>query len=102
VTIPKGEALEAAFERAKAKMPPEKVVVHPNKEARLLASLCRELQEMAGNQPFMLCQMSVARLFGHSSHRNVSNWIKAFKTLGVIKIAIPCSLNRATRYWYVE
>jgi hypothetical protein len=102
VTIPKGETLEAAFERAKAKMPPEKVVVHPNKEVRLLASLCRELQEMAGNQPFMLCQMSVANLFGHSSHRNVSNWIKAFKTLGVIKIAIPCSLNRATRYWYVE
>jgi len=40
-----------------------------NKGVRLLVSLCRELQEMAGDQPFMLHQRSVAKLFGRSDHR---------------------------------
>jgi hypothetical protein len=103
VTVPKGETLKAAFERAKRREPPSKVLVIRNEEVRLLASLCRELQEMAGNQPIMLCQMSVAKLFGHSSHRTVSNWIRALKTLCVLEpaeAAIP--MARAARYFYVE
>src|SRR5438067_7493348 len=50
VTVPKGETLKAAFERAKTKPPTAKVLIHQNTEVRLLASLCRELQEMAGDQ----------------------------------------------------
>jgi hypothetical protein len=103
VTIPKGETLRAAFERAKTKLPPAKILVHPNKEVRLLASLCRELQEMAGDQPLMLCQTSVAKLFGLSSHRTISNWIRALKTLGVLKLAEAAIPNaRAARYSYIE
>jgi len=103
VTVPKGETLKAAFERAKTKSPPEKVLIHPNKEVRLLASLCRELQETVGDQPFMLCQSSVAKLFGHSSHRNISNWIRALKTLGILKPAEAAIPNaRAARYFYLE
>jgi hypothetical protein len=103
VTVPKGETLQAAFERAKRREPPAKVLLVPNEGVRLLASLCRELQEMAGNQPFMLCQMSVAKLFRHSSHRNISNWIRALKTLGVLKPADDAVPNvRAARYFYVE
>jgi hypothetical protein len=103
VTVPKGETLKAAFERAKRREPPSKVLVNRNEEVRLLASLCRELQEMAVDQPIMLCQMSVAKLFGHSSHRTVSNWIRALKTLRVLEpaeAAIP--MARAARYFYVE
>ena len=102
VTVPKGETLQAAFERAKRREPPSKVLVIPNEQVRLLAGVCRELQEMAGNQPFMLCQSSVAKLFGHSSHRNMSNWIRALRTLKVLKpaeAAIPRA--RAARYFYV-
>jgi hypothetical protein len=103
VTVPKGETLSAAFERAKAKPPAAKILIHPNKEVRLLASLCRELQEMASDQPFMLHQTSVAKLFGHSSHRTISNWILALKTLGVLKLAEAAIPNaRAARYFYVE
>ena len=101
VTVPKGETLEAAFERAKTQPPPAKVLIHQNTEVRLLASLCRELQEMAGDQPFMLCQMSVAHLFGHSSHRTISNWIKVLKILDMLKVAEPWSWGKATRYFYV-
>ena len=49
----------------------------------------------------MLCQLSVAKLFGHSSHRNISNWIKALKTLNVLKVSERWSRGKATRYFYV-
>ena len=101
VTVPKGETLQAAFERAKRREPPSKVLVIRNEGVRLLASLCRELQEMAGDQPIMLHQMSVAKLFGYSHHRNISNWIKALKTLDVLKPVEPWSRGKAARYFYV-
>jgi hypothetical protein len=103
VTVPKGQTLQAAFERAQRREPPPKVVVVENDGVRLLGSLCRELQNMAGDQPFMLCQMSVAKLFGHISHRNISNWIRALKTLGVLKVAEPAIPRaRTARYFYIE
>ena len=102
VTVPKGETLQAAFERAKRREPPAKVLLILHEGVRLLASLCHELQEMAGDQPIMLSQSSVAKLFGHSSHRTMSNWIRALKTLDVLRpaeAAIPRA--RAGRYLYV-
>ncbi len=71
VTIPKGETLQAAFERAKRRKAPSKVLVIPNDGVQLLASLCREVQEMAGDQPSMPCQMTAAKVFGRSSHRSI-------------------------------
>jgi hypothetical protein len=102
VTVPKGETLQAAFERAKRREPPSKVLVIHNEGLRLLASLGRELQEMAGDQPIMLHQMSIAKLFGFSHHRNISNWIKALKTLDVLKSAEPWSRGKTARYFYLE
>jgi hypothetical protein len=103
VTVPKGETLQAAFERAKRREPPAKVAIIANQCLRLFAGLCRELHEMASGQPIMLCQTSVAKLFGHLSHRTISNWIKALKTLEVLRpaeAAIP--RTRAARYYYIE
>ena len=103
VTVPKGETLQAAFERAKRKEPPLKVLMIRVEGVRLLASLCRELQEIAGDQPFMLCQGVVAKLFGHSSHRNICNWIRALITLEILKRAEPAIPRaRAARYVYLE
>ena len=101
VTVPKGETLQAAFERAKRREPPPKVLVIRNEGVRLLASLCRELQEMGGDQPIMLHQMSIAKLFGFSHHRNISNWIKALKALDVLKPVEPWSREKAARYFYI-
>jgi hypothetical protein len=107
VTVPKGETLKAAFERSKRREPPSEVLVIANEEVRLVASLCRELQEMAGDQPIMLHQVSIAKLFGHSHHRNVSNWIRALKTVGVLCLATPARKRtatcegRAARYFYI-
>ena len=101
VTVPKGETLLGAFERAKLREPPEKVMIVQNENLRVFANLCRELQEMAGEQPIMLSQTSVAKLFGHSSHRTISNWIKALKTLGMLQIAEHWKPGKATRYFFI-
>jgi hypothetical protein len=102
VLVPKGETLQAAFERAKHREPPAKAAAISNKGVQLLASLCRELQERNGGQPIMLHQASVAKLFGHSDHRNISNWIRALKTLGVLDVAKRWSFGKSQRYFYVE
>jgi hypothetical protein len=103
VNVPKGQTLKAAFERAKQQEPPSHVLAIPNRNVRLFASLCRELYELGGGgQPIMLHQMRIAELFGHSHHRNVSNWIRALKTLGILKLAAPArNRQRAARYFYV-
>jgi hypothetical protein len=73
-----------------------------NHRVRLLASLCGELQEMVIDRPFMPCHMSFAKLFGHSSHRTTSNWIKALKVLEILRIAEPWKQGKVTRYFYIS
>jgi len=102
VLVPKGQTLQAAFERAKHMPPPPKIAGIGNKDVQLFASLCRELQQMMGEQPIMLHQKSVGRLFGQSGHRNISNWIKAFRKLGVLRVAERWSFGKAQRYFYIE
>jgi predicted transcriptional regulator len=57
---------------------------------------------MFGDQPIMLGQTSVAKLFG-VSQQAISEWIRALRTLEVLKLAEPAVKNiRAARYFYVE
>jgi hypothetical protein len=101
VTVPGGETLWTAFERAKIKEPPSKVM-GAGKDLELLASLCRELQEMAGDQPIMLCQTSIAKLFT-VSQQTISERIRALKTLEVLQLVEPAVKNlRAARYYFIE
>jgi len=101
VTMPKGETLGSAFQRAKRKQPPSKVML-VSKELQLLASLCRELQEMAGDQPIMLCQTQIAKLFT-VAQQTISEWIRALKTLRVLRLAEAAIKNhRAARYYFIE
>jgi hypothetical protein len=102
VTMPKGETLESAFERAKLRQLPSKVSDVPNNNLRLLASLCRELQKMFGDQPIMLHQASLAKLF-NISQQTISTWIRALKTLEMLKPAERAIPNvRAARYYFIE
>ena len=102
VAMPKGETLDSAFERAKLRKPPSKVLDAPNKGLLLLASLCGELQEMFGDQPIMLHQASIAKLFD-VSQQTISTWIHALKTLRVLRLAEPpIPKARAARYYFIE
>jgi hypothetical protein len=76
VCMPKGETLGSAFERAKLRQAPSKLLDVPSNDLRLLASLCSELQEMFGDQPIMLHQVSIAKLFD-VSQQTISTWIHA-------------------------
>jgi hypothetical protein len=101
VTMPKGETLSTAFGRAKGKQPPSKVLL-ASKELQLLASLCRELQVLARDQPIMLCQTQIAKLFT-VAQQTVSEWIRALRTLDVLRLAEPAVKNvRAARYFFIE
>jgi hypothetical protein len=102
VTMPKGETLGTAFARAKVRPPPSRVADVPNNDLRLLASLCGELQEMFGDQPIMLHQVSIAKLFD-VSQQTISTWIHALKTVGMLRLAEPAIKNaRAARYYFIE
>jgi hypothetical protein len=102
VTMPEGETLGSAFQRSQSKQPPSKVLLVPNKGLQSLASLCRELQEMFGEQPIMLCQTSIAKLF-KVSQQTISEWIRALRTLDVLRLAEPAVKNaRAARYYFME
>jgi hypothetical protein len=102
VTMPKGETLESAFHRSQRRQPPSKVSAAPSQGLQSLASLCRELQEMFGDQPIMLCQTSIAKLF-KVSQQSISDWIRALKTLHVLKLAEPAIPKcRAARYFFIE
>ena len=102
VTMPEGETLQSAFDRAKRRQPPSKVLDAPSKDLRLLASLCGELQEMFGDQPIMLCQTAIAELF-KVSQQTISDWIRALKTLEVLKLAEPAIKNvKAARYFFTK
>jgi hypothetical protein len=99
VTMPKGETLESAFERAKHRQLPLNVWDVPSKELRLFASVCRELQEMFGS--IMLCLTAIARLF-RVSQQTISDWIRALKTLHVLILAEPAIKNvKAARYYFI-
>ena len=101
VTVPKGETLQAAFERAKRRQSPTEVVVIPNEQVQLFARLCRELHEMSGGEMIMLHQESVGKLFCRS-WRTIGNWIKALKTVRVLELAQAARKNqRAARYFYI-
>ena len=99
----KGETLEAAFERARRAVPPASLLMCTNPGLGLFACLCRELQTMAGDQPIMLHQVSLANLFGHSHWRTIGNWIKALKTWNLLKLAeLAIPKARAARYFFTE
>ena len=102
VSMPEGETLQTAFERAKLREPPSKVMDVPSDGLRLLASLCGELQELFGDQPIMLCQAQIAKLF-KVTQQTISTWIAALRTLEVLKLAEPAIKNlRAARYYFID
>jgi hypothetical protein len=66
VRVPAGQGVvEAAFRRAQATAPPARAVeLYPEDHVRLLVSLCRELQRVAGDGPFYLDCRTAGRLVG--------------------------------------
>ena len=99
------DVLKSALENARVNTPPPEVALFKGKRMILLASICRELQLMAGDRPFFLSCRIAAALVGHRSYKTVSNWLVGFckmhnPLLEVINRGGPHN-NKATRYRYL-
>jgi hypothetical protein len=66
--------IEQAFELAMATPPPVEVQEYDQEPLKLLASLCRELQRIAGEAPFFLACRKAGELVG-VDHATASRWL---------------------------
>jgi hypothetical protein len=72
----------------------------PDANAHLLAGLCRELQERAGNKPFFLIGRVAANLIGRAP-TTVAWWLRAFRTLRILQLVEQGTQRRGSRYRYI-
>ena len=81
-------------------LPPEAAQFEEPKR-QLLVALCKQLQILAGNEPFYLSARTVQGLFKQESHSTAATWLQAFCTLQIIKKVQQGNTKRATRYKYI-
>jgi hypothetical protein len=81
-------------------LPPEaKQFEDPKRQ--LLVALCKQLQALAGTEPFYLSARTVQRLFEQDTHSTAATWLHAFCALQIIQNVQPGNAKRATRYRYI-
>lgn len=99
------------FEKA-IQLEPPKIAVEKypeNKKLQFLASLCRELQRAAGDNPFFLACRTASRLLSGKSQpvssMAISRWLFLLKDDGIITVVVPGGTKenprKATRYRYI-
>jgi len=99
------DVLKSALENARSSTPPPETTHFEDKRMKLLASICRELQLMAGDRPFFISCRNAAALVGQISHKTASKWLVGFRRMSnplleVINRGGPHN-NKATRYRYL-
>src|SRR4029077_7978137 len=101
VQRPYGYTLQSAFERAKTKPAPIRVRSLPQ-GLQDIAKLCRELQVLAGGNPFFLPCRQAGKVLG-IPYRTAATHLLALQTLGVIKLVFrgQKSIKQASMYRYI-
>jgi DNA-binding transcriptional ArsR family regulator len=94
--------LEIALFRAKSAPLPQ-LQGFTDERIRLLAAICRELQELTGNNPFFLPTRKLGEILG--VHWTLAGrWLRALEVLEVIHLAPGelrrCGGTRSPRYYY--
>jgi hypothetical protein len=94
--------IEVAVSRAKAAPLPE-VQGFGDERIRLLAAICREMQDITGADPFFLPTRKLGEVLG-AHHTSVAHWLRALEFLGIIHLA-PGEVrrrggSRSPRYHY--
>jgi hypothetical protein len=96
-----GLNIELAVGRAKAAPLPE-MQGFSDERIRLLAAICREMQEITGAEPFFLPTRMLGRILGiHYSH--VARLLRVLRVLQIIHLAngeVHRGGNRCPRYYY--
>jgi hypothetical protein len=89
------QAIEAA---KKNPLPPDMLTWTDNPDVRLLAAICRELQSMAGNEPFYLSARTVQNIFKHDTHATGAKWLRSFCVMQILDEVEKGKGMRASRY----
>lgn len=100
VRFPYGSNLTSAVERAKRARSPSAMQNVKDKDAHLVAKLCRELQHDAGLQPFFLTGRACAEAIGRP-HRTIASWLQALQSLQIIQLLEQGRQGRGSRYRYI-
>ena len=96
-----GVKVAEAWAKAKSQPLPSEAMKFENPKIRLLIAFLKELQVMAGTQPFFITLRDCAALLHQESHSTVDKWIGALRKLGYIKVAKPGNERHASRYFYI-
>ena len=101
--IPLGEGvITLAWKQAQEKpLPPEAIEHFEDQNLRLVVALCRELQIMAGKEPFYLSARTVQRLTKQESHATAARWLRSLCVLQILHEVEKGKGVRASRYRYV-
>ena len=89
------QAVEAA---KKSPIPPTALVWVDSSDVRLLAAICRELQNIAGKEPFYLSSRMVQKIYKHENHATGAKWLRSFCVMGVLTEVKKGIGIRASRY----
>lgn len=107
VKYPKGqEPIMKIFEKVKTIKPPQVAAkLYPdNNKLKILASLCRELQHEAKENPFYLSVRTTGNLLG-ASPMQASRWLFLLVSDGLLKIVekggTKNTVRKATRFKYI-
>lgn len=105
VKHPKGTGpLDVILERAKSAEPPTEAMIFEQPKARLLVSVCRELQEDSGDAPFFLGCRTAGRLVG-VDHVAAWRWLDLMQCAGLLTLVErgrKCrGRNIASKFYYV-
>lgn len=98
--VPLGEGVIAqAWKSAQENpLPPEAVGNFEDGEKRLVVALCRELQIIAGQEPFYLSARTVQQLLKQDGHATAARWLRSLCVLQILTEIEKGSGIKASRY----
>jgi hypothetical protein len=95
--------LDDAWARAVSEtLPTEALEFAEYPDFQRLIALCRQLQILAGKQPFYLSCRVVQKLFNLDNHTTGWKWLRTLCALRIIEVAKQGDTRRATRYLYLQ
>ena len=94
-----GGTIEQAWKLAQENpLSPESLPDFTDGDIRRVVALCRELQALAGQEPFYLSARTVQRLLKQDGHATAARWLKSLCVLEVLTETEKGSGIKASRY----
>ena len=92
---------QAMIAAKKNPLPPNVLTWADSPDVRLLVAICRELQAIAGKEPFYLSARMVQRIFKHDTHATGAKWLRSFCVMQILAETEKGRGLRASRYRWI-